>query len=298
VWNKVVELPAFGKTLTLYTFGPVLVVAFLVAAAWLKRRAVARLALDPDRVFNVAFALLFLGIAGARLLYALVFYEQFTAKPLSFLAIWNGGLVWYGGLLAGLLWLAWWLPRHPEMKGFEFLDVLARAACLGLAIGWIAPLLAGDQFGEPTDVPWGIPATAFQDGTPALSAATSASASGEGSLLTMRLHPVQVYEAVAALLLFLLLGAVARRSAVAGRVTAVFLMVHAVVRAFLDTFRWDDRGELVPGFLSTTQFLSVPIFFAGVAIWLVRRPERSPRVARAPSASAAGASTGRTGGRP
>ena len=63
----------------------------------------------------------------------------------------------------------------------------------------------------------------------------------------------------------------------AGRVTAVFLMLHAVTRAFLDVFRWDDRGEIVPGFLSTTQFLSVPVFFAGLALWLIRRPERSLR---------------------
>jgi phosphatidylglycerol:prolipoprotein diacylglycerol transferase len=275
VWNKVVEFPLFGKTIALYTFGPVLVVAFLVAAGWLRRRATSRLSLDSDRVFNVAFALLFLGIAGARLLYALVFYEKFTKRPLSFLYIWEGGLVWYGALLAGLLWLAWWLPRHVEMKGFSFLDLLARAACLGLAIGWIAPLLAGDQFGRPTDVPWGVPATAFQDGTPALVEARAASLRGEGSLLEMRLHPVQAYEALSALLLFLLLGAAARRGATPGRGAALFLMLHAASRAFLDTFRWDERGELVPGVLSTTQFLSVPVFFAGVALWLIRKPERS-----------------------
>jgi phosphatidylglycerol:prolipoprotein diacylglycerol transferase len=273
VWSRIVDVTLFGKTFTLYTFGPVLVLAFLVASWWLKRRATKDLALDADRVFNVAFALLFLGIAGARLLHALVFYEQFTKRPLSFLAVWEGGFAWYGALLAGLLWLAWYLPRHPEMKGAAFADLLARATALGLAIGWIAPFLAGDQFGKPTDVPWGIPATAFQDGTRALEAARAASQRGEGSLLSMRLHPVQLYEALAALLIFLALLAAARRRATPGRVTALFLMLHAASRAFLDVFRWDDRGELVPGAVSTTQFLSVPIFFAGLALWLIRRPD-------------------------
>lgn len=277
MWNKIVDVTIFGKQISLHSFGPVLVVAFLVAAAWLRRRSVKDLSLDGDQSFNAAFVLLFLGIAGARLLYSFVFYEQFTAKPMSFLAIWKGGLVWYGALIAGLLWVAWWAPRHPELRGFAFVDLLARATCLGLAIGWVASLLAGDQHGKLTDVPWGIPAAAFQDGTAASGYALDASRRGAGSLLDLRLHPVQLYESLGALLLFLLLAAVARRTAVTGRVTAVFLMVHAATRAFLDVFRGDERGALVPGVLSTTQFLSVPIFFAGLALWLIRRPDPSRR---------------------
>ena len=98
-------------------------------------------------------------------------------------------------------------------------------------------------------------------------------------------------------LLFLILGAALRRGATPGRATALFLMLHAVSRAFLDTFRWDERGELVPGILSTTQFLSVPIFFAGVALWLIRRPERTPHPARGFTAPS-GAPAGRRGGTP
>jgi phosphatidylglycerol:prolipoprotein diacylglycerol transferase len=297
VWSKIVGVPLFGKTFTLYTFGPVLVVAFLVASAWLQRRARKDLGLDSDRVFNVAFALLFLGLAGARLLHVLVFYESYASRPMSFLYVWEGGLAWWGGLLAGLLWLAWWLPRHPEASGFRFSDLLARATCLGLAIGWIAPFLAGDQYGKPTEAPWGVPVRWLQDGTRALAASNVAARRGEIDLLEARLHPVQLYEALAALLLFLVLRAVSRRTSVAGRTTAVFLMLHAVSRAALDVFRWDERGWLIPrvgdsGFaVSTTQFLAVPVFFAGVALWLVRRPDRAP-------ATTASARPGSPGGRP
>jgi phosphatidylglycerol:prolipoprotein diacylglycerol transferase len=282
VWSRIVEIPLFGRTFTLYTFGPVLVLAFLLASAWLKRRARRDLSLDSDRVFNVAFALLFLGLAGARLLHVLVFYESFAKRPLSFLYVWEGGLAWWGGLVAGLLWLAWWLPRHPEMRGLRFLDLVARATCLALAIGWVAPFLAGDQYGKPTDLPWGVPATWLQEDTRALAAVTVASRRGEVDLLDVRLHPVQLYEAVAALALFVLLGAVARRTAVAGRVTALFLMLHAVARAALDVFRWDERGWLVEDHVSTSQFLAVPVFFAGLALWLVRRGD-----GRMPSPAAA-----------
>ena len=92
-------------------------------------------------------------------------------------------------------------------------------------------------------------------------------------------HPSQVYESLFALALFFVLALVARRTKVPGRVTAVFLMVYAVGRALLDLTRGDagpaplaDRGFVIEGVLSWTQFLAIPLFFAGLAIWLIRRP--------------------------
>lgn len=268
MWPVIVKIPVFGG-ITIWSYGTLIVVAFLVAAWWARRRAKKDLGLDPERVFNVGFALLFLGLAGARLVYAFANYEDFVAKPLSFLKIWEGGLVGYGGLLAGLLTLAWYLPRHPEMKGFEFFDVLARAACIAFAVGWTASLMAGDDYGKPTDVAWGIPASAFDD-------TTRAAASARGAPFS-RLHPTQVYESLWALLLFVGLTLYARKKPVSGRVAALFLLLHPIGHSVIELFRGDDanRGMVVPGVLSSSQLLAIPIFFTGLALLLIRRPERT-----------------------
>jgi phosphatidylglycerol:prolipoprotein diacylglycerol transferase len=266
--------------IAIYTYGTLIVIGFLVGAWWARRAAKRRLGIDPERTFNVGFALLFLGLLGARLAYAIAHYDEFTRTPLKLLKIWEGGLLLYGGVVVGLLWLAWWLPRRPELRGFAFVDILARAACLATAVGWIAPLLAGDDFGKPTKAAWGIPVAAFDDRSPA-------SLWGiRNDVALGKLHPTQLYEAAFALGLFFLLGFVQKRARVAGRVTALFLMLHAVGRAALDVFRADagpspdfaDRGFLIPGAVSWTQFLAIPLFFAGLAIWLIRKPDPAPHV--------------------
>jgi phosphatidylglycerol:prolipoprotein diacylglycerol transferase len=292
------HLKALGLDLTIQSYGTVIVVAFLVATWWLSRRATRDLALpvpaDPkavrpqDRLFNAAFAILFLGLFGARLVYAFGHYAEFAARPMSLFYVWEGGLVGYGGVVAGLLWLAWWLPRQSrptgwlEGKGWSAFDLFARAACLAFAVGWWAPLLAGDDYGRPTSLPWGVPVTWFADSTPA--AATVRTSSWP---VDTRVHPVQVYESLFALALFLVLGLLARRRVLAGRVAAVFLMAHAVGHAALDTLRGDGnaRAMLVPDAVSWSQFLAIPIFFAGLAVWLIRKPLRAgvPAPARAPA---------------
>jgi phosphatidylglycerol---prolipoprotein diacylglyceryl transferase len=285
VKQRILSFSLFGLDVSIYTYGTMIVLAFLLGAWWARRTARRTLGVDPERTFNVAFALLFLGIAGARLVFAFAHYADFTQTPMRFLKIWEGGLVAFGGVVAGLLWLAWWLPKHADLKGFAFLDVLSRAACLAFAIGWMAPLLAGDDFGKPTTLPWGVPVSAFENGTPA-------SIWGVGHDPLARLHPSQVYEALLALALFFALGLVAKRARVTGRVTAVFLMAYALGRALLDLTRGDagpaknyaDRGFLVPEILSWTQFLSIGIFFAGLAIWLIRRPDdRHPHAVAPPA---------------
>jgi phosphatidylglycerol:prolipoprotein diacylglycerol transferase len=215
------------------------------------------------------------------MLYALGHYAEFTKRPLSFLYIWEGGLVWFGGLLTALLWLAWYLPRHPDLGKFAFLDVLARGACLALVFGWFASLAAGDQYGKVTTVPWGVPATWYQDGTQASHFANTQSRLGAGDLASLRLHPTQLYESLFALALFFVLARYAKRRPVSGRVTALFLMAHAVGRAAIEVFRADEFGNqrsmVVEGVLSLTQLLCIPLFVAGLTIWLIRKPDARSR---------------------
>ncbi|MCC7137766.1 MAG: prolipoprotein diacylglyceryl transferase [Planctomycetes bacterium] len=276
--TKIVSFNLFGLDVSIYTYGTLIVVGFLVGAWWLRRAAERTLGVDRERSFNVAFALLFLGLFGARLCYAIAHYEEFARTPLKFLKIWEGGLLLFGGVALASLWLAWWLPRKPEMRGFALADLLARATCLALAVGWMAPLLAGDDFGKPTTLPWGIPAAAYEDGSPASLWAIKT------DVPLASLHPTQVYEALFALALFFGLGLLGRRARVSGRVLAAFFVAMAVGRAALDLFRGDggpaakvaDRGFVVPGVLSWTQFLAIPLAFAGVALWLIRRPGAAP----------------------
>lgn len=285
--QKLLTIPIFGG-ISIYTYGTLIVVGFLVGAWWTRRAARKRLGIDPERTFNVAFALLFLGLLGARLAYAIAHYDEFTRTPLKLLKIWEGGLLLYGGTVVALLWLAWWLPRQAELRGFAFLDLLARGTCLALAVGWMAPLLAGDDFGKVTTLPWGIPVPAFEDGSPVVEWARRPA----NDAVLRSVHPTQVYEAVLALGLFFVLGAVGARTKATGRVAALFLMLHALGRAALDIFRGDaggaagvaDRGFLIPGTLSWTQFLAIPLFFAGLAIWLIRKPADAPQIHARPDA--------------
>ena len=95
-----------SDSIKIYAFGTFIVLAFLAASFYVRRRAARDLGLDKAVVFNVCFALLFIGLAGARLLYAMIKYDEFASEKMKLFYIWQGGLVWYGGLIVCLLWLA------------------------------------------------------------------------------------------------------------------------------------------------------------------------------------------------
>jgi len=259
------DFQVFGKTFAIHAFGTALVVAFLVSTFWARRRVGRDLGVDRERTFNVCFALLFIGIAGARLLYAFIHHETFAKEPLSFLYIWRGGLTFYGGLLLCLGWLAWYLPRHPDLGGFAFLDRLAAGAGLALFVGRFGSFLSGENYGKvATGLPWAV---TFPPGSQAPA--------------FVPLHPTQLYHGLHGLLLFLLLVWLLRRGANAGRATGLFLMLYAAGHALIEVFRADDaaRGMVIEGVLSTSQLLSIPLFFAGLAVVLVRKPPERPHPA-------------------
>lgn len=253
-----------GESIKVYAFGTFIVLAFLVSSWYVRRRAVQRLGVDRDASFHASFVLLFVALGGARLFYVLLKYDQFAARPMSLFYIWEGGLVWYGGLVAALLWLAWYLPRKPELRGFAYLDVLALGTCLAMFVGRFASFFSGENYGKVApDLPWAVtfPPHPYTQVPPAL--------------IGQPLHPTQLYHSLHGLVLFGLLLLLSRRKWGPGALAGLFLALYALGRFIIEIWRGDDaaRGMVIEGHLSTSQFISIPVFFLGVALFFLRKPK-------------------------
>lgn len=225
----------------------------VVAAATtfvLVRRATRRAGL-PDAL--VADGAVWIGVAavvGGRTLY-LVQNElpMLAAYPLHAIAIWHGGLSFYGGLVAGLFAL-WLFARRNGLVFAALADIVAPAAAAGQAVGHLGCFIGGDSYGLPTSLPWAV---------------TYANP-GAMAPLGVPLHPTQLYEAGALALLAATLVALRRPLAEigAGALAATYLVGLAVTRFVLFFYR--DDVVLVGG-LKVAQVIGLGIAVAGL-LWL------------------------------
>jgi phosphatidylglycerol:prolipoprotein diacylglycerol transferase len=221
------------KPITIYSFGVIIILGFL-AGAWYMIRQTDKLKLDSKKIFDWAFWMLVVGIIGARVLYALLNYEEFSGDKLKVLQIWNGGLVWYGGLIPAAVVGVALLWKH-KLPTLHVADVGAAVVILALGIGRWACLLAGDDYGRVTDGWWGI--RFYNDRAlvpPAL----------RGQLL----WPTQMMMSINCLWMFFILEWIRRRAKFAGQAFAWMLILYAVTRAVLiEPFR-GDFVERNPGY--------------------------------------------------
>jgi len=140
-----------------YGFGAMLFLTFiLVAMVWGPRRC-ETIGLPRERLQDLAIVLFLTGIAGARLLYMLQYHRQFswnqpTRLISEFFQIWNGGIVFYGSLVGGLLgYLVFYrvVLRKLGISTRQLADAIAPLLALGLAIGRIGCYLNGCCWGQP-----------------------------------------------------------------------------------------------------------------------------------------------------
>ncbi len=217
--------------LTLYSYGLMVALGFLAAMAVALRRA-RRTGLDPQVIQNTAFIALVAGILGARLAYVLLNWELFRADPMEILRLDHGGLVFYGGLAAGVAGGIVYL-RARSLAILPTVDLLIPPLVLAHAIGRIGCFLNGCCYGRPTSLPWAV---SFPlEGIPR--------------------HPTQLYESGFLLLLFLVLtrlwSIVCRPSSIDRRLTnddrrtpgAVLLtygLAYGTWRFFIEFLRADN----------------------------------------------------------
>jgi phosphatidylglycerol:prolipoprotein diacylglycerol transferase len=266
--------------LPLHSYGVMLALAF-VAAIWLAQKEAERQGQDPQFVGDISFWILVSALVGGRLYFIAVNWsDYFGANALvatrvgripRILALWEGGLVFYGGFIAAALAAAVYL-RSKKMRVLPWSDTLLPSVAFGQFLGRIGCFGAGCCWGRGCDesLPWAArfppESLAFQS---MASRANPARFIAPDHLHTLAIHPVQLYESLGELLLFAFLAIWLRpRKRFNGQVMAAWLMLYALLRATTETFRGDVERGVYQG-LGAGQWTSMGIFAAGVAVWVV-----------------------------
>ncbi len=258
---------------TIYAYGVLLAAAYLLGLQFALVRARAR-GLDSQRVMDLGIWIIISALAGAKLLLLVVDFDTFSRNPGELLTLLRSGGVFYGGLIAAVVVALWYLRRH-KMPMWTVTDVFAPGIALGHVIGRMGCLFAGCCFGRPTDVAWAI---TFH---------SEYAAQNVGTPLNVPLHPTQLYEAGAELLILLFLLATERKGRpFPGRTFWGYLLLYGVSRFIIEFYRGDTRGTV--GMFSTSQFLSLIIVPLSIVMLIVlgRRfagpaPQADARRARA-----------------
>lgn len=244
-----------------YSYGVLLAAAYLAGLQMAVVRA-RHAGLDAAKVMDFGIYLIIAALVGAKLMLVVVDFSYFKANPRELLSLARAGGVFYGGLIAAV-GVGIWLVRKYKLPLWTTGDLMAPGIALGHVIGRMGCLLAGCCYGRPTNVAWAItfkdPAAAINVGTP----------------LGIPLHPTQLYDAGAELIILgVLLATEKRGNKFAGRTFWMYLVLYAISRFIIEFFRGDDRG-MAFNVISTSQVVSAAIVPLGLfMLWRLRARAR------------------------
>ncbi len=200
-------------------------------------------------------------LLGSRILYVLVNFDVFRQHPLQIFKLWEGGLVFYGGLIPAAV-VAFWVMRRRRWPVWKLADLISPLIALGLASGRMGCFLAGCCYGKETSLPWAVVFT------------------NPDSLarLNVSLHPTQLYDAANGFVLFFFLSWMEKRKTFEGQIFWLFLVLYSITRFFIEIFRGDPRGFLFTDLISTSQAIGLLLaIFSGFMLFYTKKRSQRQR---------------------
>lgn len=260
----------------IHWYGVCMAVAFLVGLAnWV---AVGRRdGRDPAFCSDLLFWVMVAGILGGRLAYVLANADYYLGDPLRVFFIWEGGLIFYGGFI-GAVTAVILFARRRHIAALDLFDFAFTSLPLSHAIGRLGCFLNGCCFGGLCGA-W--PGVHFPAGSLPWHRHLELQLIPPGATQSLAVHPVQLYEALANLLIYPLLLLVYRRRRRAGTVLATYLIAYPVSRFSLECLRGTER--LYFGVFSAAQMLSLALFAGG---WMLLIFLRAPAARMPPTTPA------------
>lgn len=242
--------------LTIHTYGVMLAAAFFLALALAVKQA-RKEGIAPERIVDLGLYLLVAAIVGSRLLFVLTDLQYYIENPLKIFMIWEGGLVFYGGLILGIPVGIYYIKRQ-KLPLWKVGDIIAPSVSIAQAVGRLGCFSAGCCYGKPTTLLWGV---TFRD-------------PDSLARLNIPLHPTQLYESLGTFLIFLFLILMRKKKSFDGQLFWLYVLSYSVLRFSIEFFRGDEiRGMFFEGPLSTSQAIGIPL--AIISTYMLFRLKRA-----------------------
>ena len=194
-------------------------------------------------------------IIGGRLGYVIFYnFPYFLNNPIQILMIWNGGMSFHGGLM-GIVISSYLFSKKNNQDIYEFLDLVAITAPIGIFLGRISNFINGELVGKVTNSNWGVLFPSYDN--------------------ELR-HPSQLYEAfLEGLILFILMNLIYfRKNNKVGTCSFMFLILYGFFRITSEFFREPDiQVGYLFGYISMGTFLSLIMILAGGMIYFKKKNE-------------------------
>jgi phosphatidylglycerol:prolipoprotein diacylglycerol transferase len=243
------------------TYGVLLAVGLLLALFTASKLA-ARDGLPRERIYDLGLWTIIGGLVGSKIL------MLFTEEGVNFFSLdfLRSGGVFYGGFLGGFFALVF-LIRYYKLPFWKVADAFAPGVALGQFFGRQGCFSAGCCWGKPTDLFWGVHFTEQgheNTGVPIVDAAGGA----------LHLHPTQLYESFAMLIVFAILFYLHRHKRFDGQILIGYMILYSIIRFTIEFFRDDPRGDLFGlttlTALSTSQIISLIVAAGAVGFMIYR----------------------------
>jgi len=228
------HIDLFGFHQTIYSYAFLIVLGTLVASLYTKWRAKKELGINnlSDNFFYLIFIA---GFVGGKLFFYLEKPSYYINHPKLMLDNFSGGFVFYGSFLFIFPILIWYLKKN-KIAILPMLDILAFTVLIVHGIGRLGCFFGGCCYGKPTDSIVGL---AFP------------------KTHGVKVHPSQLYEITALLIIAWILIRIKRKQQFTGQLFLLYVIFYAIARSVLELFRGDERGFIIAGILSHAQFIAL-----------------------------------------
>ena len=242
------------------TYGVFLALAFLCAILITVRLA-ARDGLPREKIYDLSLWMLLASLVGSKIL--MFFTEpEYRDHPLQLLSLdfLRSGGVFYGGLLGAVI-TGYFLMRHYKLPWWKTADACAPGIAIGNFFGRQGCFAAGCCWGKPTTLPWGVKFTELGHEITGVPTDTY-------------LHPTQLYESFAMLIVFFFLLWLHKHKRFSGQVILMYAVLYSAIRFAIEFVRDDPRGDIfgltTATGLSTSQLISLIVGGAALVVLIVR----------------------------
>lgn len=247
--NPPASFSLFGRAI--YLYGVMVALAFLVGILLCARFA-PKFGISTENFYDLVLWVIPLSILGARLYFVIFQADYYLAHPAEILAVWEGGLAIYGGLIAGFL-TTFVYCRCKKLSFPAMLDVLSFGVLPGQAIGRWGNFFNREAFGAETEVFCRMGLTA-PDGS------------------TIYVHPTFLYESLWNLCGLVLLTLFTRsgKRRYDGQCILLYFLWYGLGRSWIEGLRTDSLYLGSTG-IRVSQLLSIILVFTSATILILNR---------------------------